>query len=92
MSYIILYFSIGLILAILIYLCYCCDYKVTHKDLSWEQYSEIYKVNCIIGLIILFYPLYTLILIFIGLRWCFMYALERFRKWMFKIMDKYFIK
>lgn len=72
---------------------YCCyDYKVIHRNLSWEQYSEMYEVKHIFGLIVLFYPVYILILIFVGLRWCFMYTVECVREWIFKIIDKYFIK
>lgn len=92
MSYIILYFSIGLILVIIVYLYCCYDYKINRNYLSWEQYSEIYEINLIFGLIALFYPFYILILIFLCLQWCFMYVVEYVREHIFKIIDKYFVK
>ena len=46
MSYIVLYFSIGVALAILVYLYSCYDYRVNFKDIeSWVRYSDNNEVS-----------------------------------------------
>lgn len=92
MNYIILYFSIGIFLAILVYLYSCYDYRVNWKDWSWDQYVEISDTHYIIGGVLFAYPLLILILVGLGLRWCLRYLADYIREWIFKIIDQYFVK
>lgn len=92
MSYIILYFSIGLAIAILAYLYCCYDYRVNWKEISWDGYVKINDIYQIIGGVIFIYPLVILILLYLGLRWCVGYLAKYVREWIFKIIDQHFIK
>ena len=92
MGYIILYFSIGLALAIAIYLYDCYDYRVNFKDYSWKKYKDINHINNnIVGFLFL-YPLMLLILVCIGLRRYVVRTMDYIRECIFKIIDKYFVK
>ena len=92
MSYIILYFSIGIFLAILVYLYSCYDYRVNCRDWSWDHYIGVNDTYKIIGAIIFAYPILICILIYLGLRWCVGHAAEYVREWIFKIIDQHFVK
>ena len=92
MSYVILYFSIGLALAIVIYLYSCYDYRVNCKDWSWNQYVGVNDLYIIMCGVIFAYPLLLLILLGLGIRWCVGHAAEYIREWIFKIIDQYFVK
>lgn len=92
MSYIILYFSIGLALAIAIYLYSCYDYRVNCRDWSWDQFINVNDIYKIMGGVLFAYPLLIIILIYLGLRWCVGYAAEYIREWIFKIIDQHFVK
>ena len=92
MSYIILYFSIGLALSIVVYLYACYDYRVNCRDWSWDQFVNINDIYKIMGGVLLAYPLLLVILIWLGLRWCVGYAIEYVREWIFKIIDEHFVK
>ena len=92
MSYIILYFSIGLALAVAIYLYSCYDYRVNFKDCSWDQYVYINNTYKIMGGVLLAYPILILILAGLGIRWCIRYTIEYIREWIFKIIDQHFVK
>jgi hypothetical protein len=92
MGYIILYFSIGLALAIVMYLYGCYDYRVNCRDWSWNRYvgvNDLYKI--MVG-VFLAYPLLLLILLGLGIRWCVGYAAEYIRERIFKIIDQHFVK
>lgn len=91
MSFIIVYFSIGLALAIVLYLYSCYDYRVNCKDLSWDQYVGVNDVHKIMGAILIAYPLFLLILLGIGIRWCVRYVVTYVREWIFKIIDEHFV-
>ena len=92
MSYIVIYFSIGVALAILVYLYSCYDYRVNWKDWSWDQYVEISDTHYTIGGVLFAYPLLILILVGLGLRWCVGYPAKYIREWIFKIIDQHFVK
>jgi hypothetical protein len=92
MSYIILYFSIGLAIAIVIYLYSCYDYRVNCRDLSWDRYVGVNDTYKMMGGILFAYPLFILILVGLGIRWCIGYTAEYVREWIFKIIDQYFVK
>ena len=92
MSYIVLYFSIGLALAILIYLYSCYDYRVNYRDWSWNRYVYINNTYKIMGGVLLVYPLLILILAGLGIRWCIEYTTKCIREWIFKIIDQHFVK
>ena len=93
MSYIVLYFSIGVALAILVYLYSCYDYRVYCKDYeSWEQYTDNNETHQLIGAVCIAYPLLLIILAFAGLWWCIGYTAEHVREWVFKIIDQHFVK
>ena len=92
MSYVILYFSVGLALAIAMYLYGCYDYRVNCKDWSWNQYVGVNDLYKIMGAILFAYPLLLLILLGLGIRWCVGYAAEYIREWIFKIIDQHFVK
>ena len=92
MSYIILYFSIGLALSIVIYLYGCYDYRINCKDWSWNQYIGVNDLYKIMDVVLLAYPLLLLILLGLGIRWCVGYAAEYIREWIFKIIDQHFVK
>jgi hypothetical protein len=92
MSYIVLYFSIGLALAIVMYLYGCYDYRVNCRDLTWDQYVYINNTYKIMGGVLLAYPLLIFILAGLGIRWCIGYTIEYIREWIFKIIDQHFVK
>ena len=92
MSYIVLYFSVGFALAILIYLYSCYNYRVNCRDWSWNQYVLVNDTYKIMGGVFLAYPLFILILAGIGIRWCIGYTIEYIREWIFKIIDQHFVK
>ena len=92
MSYVVLYFSIGVALTILIYLYSCYDYRVNYKNWSWDGYVKINDTYKIMGGALLAYPLLLLILLGIGIRWCVGYAAEYIREYIFKIIDQHFVK
>ena len=92
MSYIILYFSIGLALAIVTYLYSCYDYRVNCRNWSWNQYVHVNDTYRIMVGAVFAYPLLLLILAGVGLRWCVGYAAEYIREWIFKIIDQHFVK
>ena len=92
MSYLVLYFSIGLALAIAIYLYSCYDYRVNYKNWSWDGYVNINDTYRVMGGVLLAYPLFFLILGGLGLRWCVRYMIEYIREWIFKIIDQHFVK
>ena len=92
MSYIILYFSIGLALSIVIYLYSCYDYRVNCRDWSWDQFVNVNDTYKIMDVVLLAYPLLLLILLGLGIRWCVGYAAEYIREWIFKIIDQHFVK
>lgn len=92
MSYILLYFSVGLALAILIYLYSCYDYRVNCRDWSWDQYVRVNDTYKIMGGVFLAYPILILILVGLGIRWCVGYAAEYIREYIFQIIDKHFVK
>ena len=92
MSYIVLYFSVGLALAILIYLYSCYDYRVNCRDWSWDQYVRVNDTYKIMGGVFLAYPILILILVGLGICWCVGYIAEYIREWIFKIIDQHFIK
>jgi hypothetical protein len=92
MSYIILYFSIGLAVAIVVYLYACYDYRVNCRGMSWDGYVDVNDLYKIIGGIIFAYPILICILLYLGLRWCVGYLAEYVRGWIFKIIDQYFVK
>ena len=92
MSYIIVYFSIGLALAILIYLYSCYDYRVNCRNWSWNQYVNVNDTYGIMGGVIIAYPLLLLVLAFIGICGCVGYAAEYIRECIFKIIDQHFVK
>lgn len=92
MSYVVLYFSIGLAIAIAIYLYSCYDYKVNCRDWSWERYVENNDLYEIMGGVLFAYPLLLLIALYIGLRGCIGYIAEYIREWIFKIIDQHFVK
>lgn len=91
MSYIILYFSIGLALAIATYLYSCYDYRVNYKDWSWHGYVKLNDTYKIIGGVILAYPIFLCVLMYIGIRWCVSYTTTAIREYIFKIIDQYFV-
>lgn len=93
MSYIVLYFSIGVFLAILVYLYSCYDYRVHFKDYgSWERYSDNNEVSQLVLAVCVAYPLLLIILAFGGLWLCIEYTAKYVREWIFKIIDQYFVK
>ena len=92
MSYIVLYFSVGLALAILIYLYSCYDYRVNCRDWSWNQYVRVNDTYKIMGGVFLAYPILILILVGLGIRWCVGYLAEYIRERIFKIIDQHFVK
>ena len=92
MSYIVLYFSIGLAVAIVIYLYSCYDYRVNCRDWSWDQYVEVNDTYRVMGVILFAYPLLILVLVGLGLRWSIGYIAEYVREWIFKIIDQHFVK
>lgn len=93
MSYVVLYFSIGVALAILVYLYSCYDYRVNFKDIeSWERYSDNNEIPQLVFAFCFAYPLLLIILAFAGLWWCIGYASEHVREWIFKMIDQHFIK
>ena len=92
MSYIVLYFSIGAALAILVYLYSCYDYRINYKNWSWDGYVKINDTYESMGGVLLAYPLLLLILLGLGVRWCIRYLAEYVREWIFKIIDQHFIK
>lgn len=92
MSYIVIYFSIGLAVAIAIYLYSCYDYRVNYKNWSWDGYVKINDTYKIMGGVLLAYPLLILILADLGLRWCVGYSAKYIREWIFKIIDQHFVK
>jgi hypothetical protein len=92
MSYIVLYFSIGLALAIVIYLYSCYDYRVNCRDWSWDQYVDVNDIYRIMGGVLFAYPLLLLILVGLGIRGCVGYLAEYVREWIFKIIDQHFVK
>lgn len=92
MSYIILYFSIGLALAIVVYLYSCYEYRVNYKQWSWERYTDTHDVHGNLILTIIGYPLFIIMLSIIGLTWCIGYIAECVREWIFKIIDQHFVK
>lgn len=93
MSYIVLYFSIGVALALLVYLYSCYDYRVNFKDIeSWERYSDNNEVPQLVLAVCVAYPLLLIILAFAGLWWCIGYTAEHAREWVFKMIDQHFIK
>ena len=92
MSYIILYFSIGLAVAIVMYLYACYDYRVNYKEWSWDQYVDVNDIYRIMGGVLFAYPLLLLILVGLGIRWCVGYLAEYIREWIFKIIDQHFVK
>ena len=92
MSYIVLYFSIGVALAILVYLYSCYNYRVYYRDWSWDGYVKINDTYKIMGGVLLAYPILILILAGLGIRWCIRYAAEYIREWIFKIIDQHFVK
>ena len=92
MSYIVLYFSIGLALAIAIYLYSCYDYRVNCRDWSWDQFVNINDTYKIMGGVFLAYPILILILAGLGIRWCIGYLAEYIRGLIFKIIDQHFVK
>ena len=92
MSYIVLYFSIGVALAILVYLYSCYNYRVYCRDWSWDGYVKINDTYKIMGGVLLAYPIFILILAGLGIRWCIGYTIEYIREWIFKIIDQHFVK
>ena len=93
MSYVVLYFSIGVFLAILVYLYSCYDYRVNFKDIeSWERYADNNEIPQLVFAFCIAYPLLLIILAFVGLWWCIGYAAEHIREWIFKIIDQHFVK
>ena len=92
MSYIVLYFSIGVALAILVYLYSCYNYRVNCRDWSWDQYVRVNDTYKIMGGVFLIYPILILILVGLGIRWCVGYLAEYIREWIFKIIDQHFVK
>lgn len=92
MNYVILYFSIGLALAIVIYFYSCYDYRINYKNWSWNQYVNTNDIYSTMGGVILAYPLLLLILVVIGIRECVVYIAEYIRKYIFKIIDQHFVK
>ena len=93
MSYIVLYFSIGVALAILVYLYSCYDYRVYCKDIeSWERYSDNNEVPQLVLAVCVAYPLLLIILAFAGLWLCIEYTAKYVREWVFKMIDQHFIK
>ena len=92
MSYIVIYFSIGLAVSIMIYLYSCYDYRVNYKNWSWDGYVKINDTYKIMGGVLLAYPLLLLILLWLGLRWCVEYIAKCIREWIFKIIDQHFVK
>ena len=92
MSYIVLYFSIGLAVAIATYLYSCYDYRVNYKNWSWDGYVKINDTYKIMGGVLLAYPILILILAGLGIRWCIRYAAEYIREWIFKTIDQHFVK
>jgi hypothetical protein len=92
MSYVILYFSIGVAFAILVYLYSCYDYRVNFKHWSWEQYTDSNDTYQLIAAFCIAYPLLLIILAFVGLCWCIGHVAEYVREWIFKIIDQYFVK
>ena len=92
MSYIILYFSIGFTLAIVVYLYSCYDYRINYRDWSWDGYVKINDTYESMGGVLLAYPLLLLILLGLGLRWCVGYLAEYVRERIFKIIDQHFVK
>ena len=92
MNCIVLYFSIGLAIAIAIYLYSCYDYRVNYRNWSWNQYVHVNDTYRIMGGAIFAYPLLLLILAVVGLCWCIRYMAEHIREWIFKIIDQHFVK
>jgi hypothetical protein len=92
MGYIVVYFSIGLAMAIAIYLYSCYDYRVNCRDWSWDKYVEVTDTYRIMGGTLFAYPLLLLILLGLGIRWCVGYIAEYAREWIFKIIDQHFVK
>jgi hypothetical protein len=93
MSYVVLYFSIGVFLAILVYLYSCYDYRVNFKDIeSWERYSDSNEVPQLVFAFCIAYPLLLIILAFVGLGLCIEYTAEYVREWIFKMIDQHFVK
>ena len=87
MSCIVLYFSIGLAVAIATYFYSCYDYRVNYKNWTWDGYVKINDTYKIMGGVLLAYPILILILAGLGIRWCIRYAAEYIREWIFKIID-----
>ena len=92
MSYIVLYFSIGLAIAIAIYLYSCYDYRVNYTEWSCHQYVDINDTYSVMGGVLFAYPLLILVLVGLGLCWCVGYIAECVREWIFKIIDQHFVK
>ena len=92
MSYIVLYFSIGLAIAIAIYLYSCYDYRVNCRDWSWDQYVDTNDTYSVMGGVIFAYPLLILVLVGLSLCWCIGYIAEYVREHIFKIIDQHFVK
>ena len=92
MSYIILYFSIGIAVAIAVYLYSCYDYRVNWKNVSWDGYVESNDIYRVMYGIVFAYPLLLVVLLYLGLRWCIGYISKHIREYIFKIIDQYFVK
>jgi hypothetical protein len=92
MGYIVVYFSIGLAMAIAIYLYSCYDYRVNCRNWSWDQYVDVNDIYRIIGGVLFAYPLLLLILVGLGIRGCVGYIAEYVREWIFKTIDQHFVK
>ena len=92
MSYIVLYFSIGVALAVLVYLYSCYDYRVNCRDWSWDKYTNTNDTYQIIAAFCIIYPFIILVLACAGLWWCLGYLAEYIREWIFKIIDQHFVK
>lgn len=92
MSYIVLYFSIGLAVAIAVYLYSCYEYRVNCRDWSWDEYVKINDTYKIIGGVLLAHPILICILIYHGLCWCIEHVAEYIRECIFKIIDEHFVK
>ena len=92
MSYVVLYFSIGAAIAILVYLYSCYDYRVNFRDWSWNKYTNTNDTYQLITAFCIIYPLIILVLACAGLWWCLGYIAEYVRGWIFKIIDQHFVK
>lgn len=93
MSYIVLYFSIGVFLAILVYLYSCYDYRVHFKDYgSWKQYTYNNETYQYMSAFCFVYPIILLVIACAVLCWCLGYLADYIREWIFKIIDEHFVK